>query len=730
MPFVQCGVPPLALEADAPDATPTANLFILTIQSGPKRQNVEYKRPPGALKELESRGGSFHQMPTPRSPPRRPRGAPVSPRAMRSTRDNQSSGFDTSSWGKPSSGSNSIPQATATLRNFTGGWKDLASTSDPVGDSGSNDWGAGGSWGSGGGWGSPKAVASGSDSPKAAASTWGSWGSTSGGWGSAAPSWGSSTTSGQGSWGGATNATDTKETSTSSWARASDASPTRWADTAKEPDRPQQTHTLASSSRSDMNLQPSSRSHRLDRIDTNLPADVHLSRRDSRSSPTTSIRSSVDKKTADPLRPLRPLPHKASSRQSSVSRTESSSRRIVPDLSLTSQLDEAEVSKLMSGPTTELTSMIIKLMIEAVHLKIQVDKAQRAYNELRRTLESRQYERVNNAGRTKFNNMLQTYSDSLHRQKQLLAGTVRNLSRLPDLARLGDTDSAVEESALLTYAGDLKGWMEQTKTYVLALKRSMITQTQEIQGPIHAPKADPPLDEEVAAPTTPTTELLRSTDAAESKFEDLLTGFYSVDIKSLAVTEHLDTMISSKIAEDTRGARLQELMDSAAQMETEFNKVTDVAADLFTKQGDQKVQLRLMEGDVLVVQQKRLNNAERTTQVEQTDVEHAQLLDGLMDKVRNLHIVETNPAPAPESQLPLTKEQMEECVDIIVDRFMDDLRPTLADTEASHLRQIHNSASSITNTIWPRLEPFAKAVRSLAIKVSPVNNPQESFAAE
>ncbi len=389
-------------------------------------------------------------------------------------------------------------------------------------------------------------------------------------------------------------------------------------------------------------------------------------------------------------------------------------------------------------------------MIEAVHLKIQVDKAQRAYNELRRTLESRQYERVNNAGRTKFNNMLQAYSDSLHRQKQLLAGTVRNLSRLPDLARLGDADSAVEESALLTYAGDLKGWMEQTKTYVLALKRSMITQTQEIQGPTPAPKADPPLDEEVAAPTTPTTELLRSTDAAESKFEDLLTGFYSVDIKSLAVTEHLDTMISSKIAEDTRGARLQELMDSAAQMETEFNKVTDVAADLFTKQGDQKVQLRLMEGDVLVVQQKRLNvslpssnqsskisltychkNAERTTQVEQTNVEHAQLLDGLMDKVRNLHIVEeTNPAPAPEPQLPLTKEQMEECVDIIVDRFMDDLRPTLADTEASHLRQIHNSASSITNTIWPRLEPFAKSVRSLAIKVSPVNNPQESFAAE
>lgn len=245
-------------------------------------------------------------------------------------------------------------------------------------------------------------------------------------------------------------------------------------------------------------------------------------------------------------------------------------------------------------------------MIEAVYLKIQLDKAQRAYNELRSILESRQYERVNNAGRTKFDSMLQAYSDSLHRQKQLLACTLQNLSRLPDLARLDDADSAVEESALLTYVADLKGWMEQTKTYVVALKKNMVAQTQEIQGPSPARKVDPPPDEEVAAPTTPTTELLRSTDAAESKFEDLLTGFYSVEIESL-VTKHLDTMINSRIAEDTRGARIQALVDAAAQMEAEFNKVTDVAADLFTKQGDQKVQLRLTEGNVLVVEHKRLN---------------------------------------------------------------------------------------------------------------------------
>lgn len=370
-------------------------------------------------------------------------------------------------------------------------------------------------------------------------------------------------------------------------------------------------------------------------------------------------------------------------------------------------------------------------MIEAVYLKIQLEKAQQLYRELHRNLESPQYARVNNPGRTKFNKMLQEYSDSIHRQKQLLAGTLRNLSRLPDLAGLGDADSAVEESALFTYAEELKGWMEQTRIYVLALKKNMVAQVQEIQEATPAPEVDSPPDEVVAAPTTPTTELLRSTDAAESKYEDLLSGFDSVKIESLAVTKHLDTMINSKLAEDTRGARIQELVDAAAQMEAEFNKVTDVAADLFTKQGDQKVRLRMLEGNVLVVQQKRLNNAERATKVEQTHVEHAQLLDELMDKVRDLHIMEeTTSAPASEPQLPLTKEQMEECVDIIVDRFMEDLRPTLADTKARHLRQIHDSASSITNAVWLHLEAFAKAVKSLAVKASPVNNPQESIAAE
>ncbi|KAF7440519.1 hypothetical protein PC9H_000865 [Pleurotus ostreatus] len=605
----------------------------------------------------------------------------------------------------------------ATLRNFTGGWKDLTSTSNPVGHSGSNDWAAGGDWGSGGGWGSPKATTS-------------SWASSSGGWGSAAPSWGSSDTS---------YAPDKKETSTSSGGAASDAPTTRWPDTAKEPNRPQsrpqQPQAPASSpSRSDMKPQLSPRSHRLDKIDTNLSADVHFSRRNSRPSPTSSVPSAVDRKATDPLRPIRALPNRnkaTSSRQSSVSRTESSTRRSIPDSSLTSQLDEAEVSKLLSGPTTELTRTIIKLMIEAVYLKIQLDKAQHLYRELHRNLESPQYARVNNLGRTKFNKMLQEYSDSIHRQKQLLAGTLRNLSRLPDLAGLGDADSAVEESALFTYAEELKGWMEQTRIYVLALKKNMVAQMQEIPEATPAPEVDPPPDEEVSAPTTPTTELLRSTDAAESKFEDLLPGFDSVKIESLAVTRHLDTMINSKLAEDTQGVRIQELVDAAAQMEAEFNKVTDVAADLFTKQGDQKVRLRMLEGNVLVVQQKRLNNARRAAKVEQTHVEQTQLLDELLDKVRDLHIKEETTSALPsEPQLPLTKEQMEECVDTIVDRFMEDLRPRLADTKARHLRQIHDSASSITNTVWLHLEPFAKAVKSLAIKGSPVNSPQESIATE